>query len=143
MEQIQMKMDTMRITKISLGDEHIIGTTEHDEELKQSLLWYPELMNASDEVRNDYRIGEEGIFWNQIDVQISFESFLYPDAEPTRLQRFFLTHQEINVTGFAKKYGLNPSLLRSYINGFKTPSYAREQEILELIHKLAEEYSAY
>jgi hypothetical protein len=133
----------MNITKICLGDECIIGTTDLGEELKQSLLWYPELMNAPEEVRNDYRIGEEGIFWNQIDVQISFESFLYPDAEPTRLQRFFLTHNEINVTGFAKKYGLNPSLLRSYINGFKTPSAAREQEILELIHQLGEEYSSY
>ena len=138
-----MKMNTMNITKICLGDECIIGTTDLGEELKQSLLWYPELMNAPEEVRNDYRIGEEGIFWNQIDVQISFESFLYPDAEPTRLQRFFLTHNEINVTGFAKKYGLNPSLLRSYINGFKTPSAAREQEILELIHQLGEEYSSY
>ena len=133
----------MKITKISLGKEYIIGTTDQGKELKQSLLWYPELMNAPEEVRNDYRFGEEGIFWNKIDVQISFESFFYPDAEPTRLQRFFLTHQEINVTGFARKYGLNPSLLRSYINGFKTPSPAREQEILELIHQLGAEYSSY
>ena len=133
----------MKITKICLGDDYIIGTTEKGEELKQSLLWYPALMNASEEVRNDYRFGEEGIFWNRIDVQISFESFLYPDAEPSRLQRFFITHPEINVTGFAKKFGLNPSLLRSYINGFKTPSVAREQEILQLIHKLGEEYSTY
>lgn len=133
----------MKITKICLGDDYIIGTTEKGEELKQSLLWYPALMNASEEVRNDYRFGEEGIFWNRIDVQISFESFLYPDAEPSRLQRFFITHPEINVTGFAKKFGLNPSLLRSYINGFKTPSVAREQVILQLIHKLGEEYSTY
>jgi Protein of unknown function (DUF3532). len=133
----------MKITKICFDNEHIIGTTEEGKELKQSLLWYPELMKAEEDVRNEYRFGEEGIFWDQIDVQISFESFLYPDAEPTRLQRFFLTHQEINVTGFAKKFGLNPSLLRSYINGFKTPSSAREQEILDLIHKLGAEYSAY
>ena len=73
---------------------------------------------------------------------MSFESFLYADAEPTRLQHFFLTHPEINVSGFAQKYGFSASLLRSYINGFKTPSSAREQEIMNCIEKLGKEYLA-
>ena len=71
---------------------------------------------------------------------ISFESFLYPDAEPTRLQHFFLTHPEINVSGFAQKFGFSASLMRSYINGFKTPSPEREQEIMRCIEKLGNEY---
>lgn len=133
----------MKITKIIISDGYITGVTESGEELRQSLLWYPQLMEAPEDVRNDYNFGQEGIFWNRLDVQISFESFLYPDAEPTRLQRFFLSHPEINVSGFAKKFGLNPSLLRGYINGFKTPSPAREQEILNMIHALGKEYSSY
>ena len=98
-------------------------------------------MDANEQARNDYTMMSEGIFWNQLDVQISFESFEYPDAEPTPLQRFFLTHPEINVTGFAQRFGLNPSLVRSYINGFKTPSKEREEEILGYIRKLGKEYS--
>lgn len=133
----------IKITKIYLSENHIIGITDTGEELKQSLLWYPLLMSAPDEVRNDYTFGTEGIFWNKVDVQVSFESFLYPDAEPSSMQRFFLTHPEINVSGFAKKIGLNPSLLRSYINGFKTPSPNREQEILDRIHELGNEYSSF
>lgn len=133
----------IKITKIYLSENHIIGITDTGEELKQSLLWYPLLMSAPDEVRNDYTFGTEGIFWNKVDVQVSFESFLYPDAEPSSMQRFFLTHPEINVSGFAKKFGLNPSLLRSYINGFKTPSPNREQEILDRIHELGNEYSSF
>ena len=131
----------IRITKIEFTPDHIIGWAEDGRRLSQSLLWYKDLMNANEQVRNDYTIMSEGIFWNQLDVQISFESFEYPDAEPTPLQRFFLTHPEINVTGFAQRFGLNPSLVRSYINGFKTPSKEREQEILGYIRELGKEYS--
>ena len=74
-----------------------------------------------------------------MDEDISFESFEYDDAEPSALQRFFLTHKEINVAEFARLMGLNPTLLRNYINGFKKPSKAREKEIMDFIHKLGEE----
>ena len=132
-----------KITKIYFRDEHIIGIVDSGAELSQSMLWYPKLLNASEDIRDDYTFGLDGIFWNKIDVQISFESFWYPDAEPTKMQRFFLTHPEINVSGFAKRFGLNPSLLRSYVNGFKTPSVEREREILDYIHSLGEEYYSY
>lgn len=132
-----------KIVKIYFTPDQIVGVTDDGRELNQSLLWYRQLLEASDEVRNDYKIGASGIFWNKIDVQISFESFEYPDAQPTKLQRFFLTHPEINVSGFAKRFGLNPTLLRSYINGFKTPSPAREQEILSYVHTLGAEYTNY
>ena len=49
----------------------------------------------------------------------------------------------ITVSGFAKRFGLNPSLLRSYINGFKTPSPAREKEIISYINSLGKEYLNY
>ena len=86
-------------------------------------------------------LSEKRVIVPELDVDISFESFLYPEAEPSRIQRFFLTHEEINVSGFARKFGLNPSLLRSYVNGFKTPSKRKEEEIIRLIHKLGEEYA--
>ena len=74
----------------------------------------------------------------------SFESFEYEDAEPSKMQRFFLTHKEINISEFAKLIGINPSLLRSYINGFKKPSKEREALILSYIRKIGQEYiSAY
>ena len=132
-----------KIVKVYLTPEQIVGVTDDGRELSQSLLWYRQLLEAPDEVRNDFSFGASGIFWNQVDVQISFESFEYPDAQPTKLQRFFLTHQEINVSGFAKRFGLNPTLLRSYINGFKTPSPAREEEILAHIRALGDEYISY
>ena len=59
-----------------------------------------------------------------------------------KVQHFFLTHREINIAEFARSMGLNPTLLRNYINGFKKPSKEREQEIINHIHKLGKEMIA-
>ena len=128
--------------KIWFSEEHIFAETEDGRTLKQSLLWYPALLAASEDERNAYTFGFDGVHWRSLDTDISFESFSYDDAEPTRLQRFFLTHKELNVAEFAKRIGINASLLRNYINGFKKPSPEREAAILAEIRKLGEEYSS-
>ena len=53
-----------------------------------------------------------------------------------------MDHKEIKVSEFAKMIGIDATLLRNYINGFKKPSQAREQAILDGIHALAREYAA-
>ena len=129
----------MKIKEIWFDADYIYGRDEEGKEYKQSLLWYPKLRTASAEERSQYTIGLGGLHWRGLDEDISFESFAYEDAEPSALQRFFLTHKEINVAEFARLIGMNPTLLRNYINGFKKPSKEREQEIIEHIHKLGEE----
>ena len=132
----------MKIKEIWFDADYIYGRDDEGREHKQSLLWYPRLRQASDEERSKFTFGLDGIHWRELDEDISFESFGYEDAEPSALQRFFLTHKEINVAEFARLVGMNPTLLRNYINGFKKPSKEREQEILNHIHKLGEELSA-
>ena len=132
-----------KIVKLWFDEEGIYVAGEDGKTYRQSLLWYDRLRTASEEERAAYEVSSIGIHWPELDVDISFESFEYPDAEPTKLQRFFLTHPEINVAGFAKKYGYNASLLRSYINGFKIPSPAKEAEILACITSLGKEYLQY
>lgn len=132
----------MRITEIWFDADYIYGKDEEGKEYKQSLLWYPKLRQASAEERSKYTFGFDGIHWRELDEDISFESFAYEDAEPSPLQRFFLAHKEINVAEFARMIGMNPTLLRNYINGFKKPSKEREQEIIEHIHMLGEEMIA-
>ena len=132
----------MKIIKIWFDTDYIYGTDENGNEYRQSLLWYPKLRIATDEQRAEYTFGLGGIHWRALDEDISFESFTYDDAEPTPLQRFFLTHKEINVAEFARSIGMNATLLRNYINGFKKPSPEREQTILEHIHKLGKELMA-
>lgn len=129
----------MKIIEIWFDSDYIYGKDETGKKYKQSLLWYPKLREASDEERSNYIFGMGGIHWRELDEDISFESFEYDDAEPSALQRFFLTHKEINVAEFARLMGMNPTLLRNYINGFKKPSKAREQEIMDFVHKLGKE----
>ena len=126
--------------KIWFDNDYIYAESTDGNVLKQSLLWYPALKSASDEERAAYSMGFDGVHWRGLDVDISFESFTYEDAEPTALQRFFLTHKELNLTEFAKRIGLNASLLRNYINGFKKPSPEREAMIMEAIKALGREY---
>ncbi len=132
-----MKINTIRFT-----DTHIIGIDESGKEWPQSLLWYPGLYDASSAQRADYEVGLDGFHWRNVGEDISFESFFYEDAEPTPLQRFFLTHKEIKISEFAKMVGIDATLLRNYINGFKKPSSARAQTILNGIHVLARQYAA-
>ena len=132
----------MKIKEIWFDANNIYGRDEEGKEYKQSLLWYPQLRQANDEERMKYTFSSTGIHWRNLDEDVSFESFEYEDAEPSGLQRFFLTHKEINVAEFARRMGMNPTLLRNYINGFKKPSKEREQEILDHIHKLGEELAA-
>ena len=126
----------MKITTIWFSKEYLYGKDEEGREYRQSLLWYPHLKEADASQQKNYVIGFDGIHWRELDVDVSFESFTYDDSEPTPLQRFFLTHKEINVAEFAKSMGINATLLRNYINGFKKPSATREQEILAHIHKI-------
>ena len=131
----------MKIREIWFNGDYIYGKDEHGNEYRQSLLWYPKLKDASDEERSSYTFGFDGIHWRKLDEDISFESFVYEDAQPTPLQKFFLAHKELNVAEFAKLIGINATLLRNYINGFKKPSKEREALILEQIHRLGVEFA--
>ena len=132
----------MKIVEIWFDADYIYGKDEVGRQFHQSLLWYPKLRAATEEERNQYTMSPSGIHWRHLDEDISFESFEYEDTEPSPMQRFFLTHKEINVAEFARSLGINPTLLRNYIYGFKKQSKEREQEILDHIHKLGEEMVA-
>ena len=130
----------MKIKKIWFDGDYIYGMDERNNTYRQSLLWYSKLRNASAEERERYTFSTIGIHWRELDEDVSFESFGYEDAEPSKLQRFFLTHKEINVSEFARLIGINAALLRNYINCFKKPSKEREGQILEQIHKIGAEF---
>lgn len=133
------RTEMKEIKEIWFDSDYIYVRDEKGQEYRQSLLWYPMLRNATDQERLQYTIGLDGIHWRALDEDISFESFEYDDADPSPLQRFFLTHKEINVAEFARSAGINATLLRNYINGFKKPSVEREKEILQHIHELGQE----
>lgn len=129
----------MVLTKIWFADNRIYGETDDGRTLFQSLLYYKRLLNATDEQRNNYRISRMGIHWEELDEDISFESFEYDNPEPVGIAKFFLTHPEINVSAIARRLGLQQSLLASYINGSKKPSKEREDLIMAEVRALGAE----
>ena len=132
----------MKIIKIWFKGDYLYGEDDSGKTYRQSLLWYKKLRSATAEEREQYTFGFDGIHWRNIDEDVSFESFAYDDAEPTKLQRFFLSHPEINIAEFARLIGMNPSLLRNYINGIKKPSKEREQMIIQKVNNIGKEYMA-
>ena len=129
----------MILTKIWVEDNRIYGLTDDGRTLFQSLLYYKRLMFATDEQRNNYEMDDEGIHWEELDEDISFESFEYEDPEPVGISRFFLSHPEINASAIARRLGMQQSLLASYINGTKKPSKEREELIMAEVRALGAE----
>ena len=129
-----------RILKIWFDGEWLYGHGDDGKIYRQSLLWYKSLMKASPEERQKFTFSGEGIHWRNLDTDVSFESFEYPEAEPSDLQRFFLTHAEINIAGFAERAGINATLMRNYINGFKNPSATTLERIKKYLHLIGREY---
>lgn len=74
---------TLKITRIWFDADYIYGVDESGKEYRQSLLWYPNLRNASEKERMNYKLGFSGIHWRGLDEDISFESFSFSDTEPT------------------------------------------------------------
>lgn len=129
----------MIITKIWFENDRIYGLTDDGRTLWQSLLYYRHLRYATDEEREQYRIGHFGIHWEKLDEDVSFESFEYDDPEPVGISKFFLSHPEINASAIARRLGIQQSLFAAYINGTKKPSKEREELILNEIKALGAE----
>ena len=132
----------MKIVEIWFDKDYIYGKDEYGHTYRQSLLWYPRLRAADEEQKANYRFGIGGIHWRNLDEDISFESFKDEDPEPSHLQRFFLTHREINISEFAKSIGIDSASLRNYIYGSNKPTPESEQFILDHKHIFILIYSA-
>lgn len=129
----------MKIIRIWFEKERIYGETDDRRELWQSLLYYRRLMQASAKERENFEMNSFGIHWPELDEDISFESFEYPDPEPVGISRFFLSHPEINASAVARRLGMKQSLLAAYINGTKKPSAQREQIIVNELRQIGKE----
>lgn len=128
----------MEIRKLWFTGDRIYIETAGGETLYQSLYFYPRLLRATPGQRAGCELWEDGIHWEEIDEDVSFESFRYPEnKEPAPgLQAAFLKNPELNVSAVARRMGIRQSLLASYIKGTKKPSPERRRQILDTIHSI-------
>ena len=75
----------MTIKKIWFDNNRIYGETDDGRVLWQSLLYYRHLLNATQAEREHYEMDDEGIHWEDLDEDVSFESFEYDDPEPKNI----------------------------------------------------------
>lgn len=134
-----MKEVKMKIKKIWFADDRIYGEADDGRVLWQSLLYYKRLRNATPAQRENYEMDDEGIYWEELDEDISFESFGYDDPEPKGISLLFLSHPELNAAAIGKRLGISQGVMTQYVNGTKKPSAECEHEILQEIKKTANE----
>ena len=134
----------MKIEKLWFENDRIYVINDKNETLFQSLKFYPRLLCATDDQREKYECWEYGIRWDEIDEDMSYESFYFDDTkEPvTGIQDAFLSNPELNISAVARRMGIQQSLLASYIKGTKTPSPDRKKLILDTIHDIGEDLLA-
>ena len=130
----------MKIEKLWFENNRIYIINDKNETLFQSLKFYPRLLCATDDQREKYECWEYGIRWDEIDEEMSYESFYFDDTkEPvTGIQDAFLSNPELNISAVARRMGIQQSLLASYIKGTKTPSPERNKLILDTIHEIGQ-----
>lgn len=133
----------MKVVKVWFEDDKIFIQTDQGETVWQSLLWYPRLKLATQEQRKHYRINAFGIHWEDIDEDLSFESFEYEDRTPSgEVANLFRAHPELNVSAVCRRLGISQTLMAAYIKGSKKPSIERKQQIIETLHQIGAELSA-
>lgn len=129
----------MKINKIWFDKNRIYGETDDGRTLWQSLLYYRRLMNATPSQREHYEMDDEGIHWEDLDEDVSFESFEYDNPEPTGVSRLFLSHPEIDAIAIGNRLGISSNVMKQYVNGTKKPSSEREKQIIAEIQSVAKE----
>jgi hypothetical protein len=132
----------MKAKKIWFDNDKLYAEMEDGRVLWQSILYYRRLVEATDEQKSSYELGHFGIHWEEIDEDVSYESFEYENPEPVGISRLFLTHPELNATAVARRMGMKQSLLAAYICGDKKPSKEREKEIVHTVKKIGKELLA-
>lgn len=128
----------MDITKIWLTDDAVHIRTTDGKEAKELFADYARLKNASREALEDYTSDSFGIHWNQLDEDLSFESF-FKEKHENKLYKLFMSFPEINVSALARRLGIQQSLMAQYIGGSKKPSKERQDAILAELRKIGNE----
>lgn len=128
----------MDITKIWLTDDAVHIRTADGKEAKELFADYARLKNASREALEDYTSDSFGIHWNQLDEDLSFESF-FKEKHENKLYKLFMSFPEINVSALARRLGIQQSLMAQYIGGSKKPSKERQDAILAELRKIGNE----
>ena len=135
-----------KIEKVWFDANRIYLLTDEGKTLSRPLEAFPVLKDASEQDRQDFKIGRFGddIRWEKLDEDVHISNF-YDTVEPNpdnEVARIFKQFPQLNVSEMAKYIGINKSLLAKYIYGIKKPSAERMQKIKQALHMMGQELIA-
>ena len=130
-------MTLNEIQKIWL-DEEAIHIETNDGQIGQELFCnYRRLMNATDLQRQNYKTNDFGIYWPDIDEDLSFDGFF--KKSDSELSGLIKGNPILNASALARRLGIPQPLFAAYVSGSKKPSKERMEKIREEIRTIGHE----
>lgn len=121
-----------------LTDTAICIRTSDGREASEQFADVQRLNRATPEQRSNYKVTPYGIYWPELDENLSFEVF-FSEKQNNVLYDLFIAHPELNASAIARRLGMSQSLFAQYISGTKKPSQERVNLILETIKNIGRE----
>lgn len=127
-----------KVDKVWLTDTAICIRTSDGREASEQFADVQRLNRATPEQRSNYKVTPYGIYWSELDENLSFEVF-FSEKQNNVLYDLFIAHPELNASAIARRLGMSQSLFAQYISGTKKPSQERVNLILETIKNIGRE----
>ena len=127
-----------KVDKVWLTDTAICIRTSDGREASEQFADVQRLNRATAEQRSNYKVTPYGIYWPELDENLSFEVF-FSEKQNNVLYDLFIAHPELNASAIARRLGMSQSLFAQYISGTKKPSQERVNLILETIKNIGRE----
>ena len=127
-----------KVDKVWLTDTAICIRTSDGREASEQFADVQRLNPATPEQRSNYKVTPYGIYWPELDEDLSFEVF-FSEKQNNVLYDLFIAHPELNASAIARRLGMSQSLFAQYISGTKKPSQERVNLILETIKNIGRE----
>lgn len=134
-------MESIKIEKIWLTDTAIWIRTADGREACEKFSDYQRLKWATAEERANFTTSHDGIHWQELDEDLSFEGF-FRERKSSPLYDLFVAHPELNASAVARRLRISQSLFAQYVSGTKKPSKERFNEILQTIRSIGCELAA-
>lgn len=127
-----------KVDKVWLTDTAICIRTSDGREASEQFADVQRLNRATPEQRSNYKVTPYGIYWPELDENLSFEVF-FSEKQNNVLYDLFIAHPELNASAIARRLGMSQSLFAQYISGTKKPSQERVNLTLETIKNIGRE----
>ena len=130
-------MTLNEIRKIWLDEEAIHIETNDGQIGMERFCDYRRLRNATDRQRENYKTNDFGIYWPDIDEDLSFDGFF--KKSDSELSGLIKGNPILNASALARRLGIPQPLFAAYVSGSKKPSKERMEKIREEIRAIGHE----